>query len=145
MVGAVRMAKSSKISISFCAAFSVVLVLAVACLLVVLRRDNTGTETVAETIENFQEPEVKPNNNSSITLNSSSTIELHSTQKPHHHHKQFCRKCCHTPPCWYNNHKECSKCVKKEQLKHYVKRILTRSHKKATHQHRWTQKDISKK
>ena len=38
--------------------------------------------------------------------------------------------------CWYNNHKECSKCVKKEQLKHHVKSLLRRSRKKATHLHR---------
>ncbi|XP_020606303.1 uncharacterized protein LOC110045051 [Orbicella faveolata] len=138
------MAKA-RISISFCAAFSIVLVVMVACLFVLLRRDETSTETVAETTENSQEPEVKPQGNNSFTVNSSSTIEPHSAHKRHHrHHKQFCRKCCHTPPCWYNNHKECSKCVKKEQLKHSVERILRRSHKKATHHHR-TQKNASKK
>lgn len=62
--------------------------------------DKTSTETVAETIENSQEPEVRPKDNSSITVNSSSRIEPHSTHKRHHRHdqKQFCRKCCHTPP-----------------------------------------------
>jgi len=117
----------------------------VACLFVLLRRDETSTETVAETTENSQEPEVKPQGNNSFTVNSSSTIEPHSAHKRHYHHKQFCRKCCHTPPCWYNNHKECSKCVKKEQFKHSVERILRRSHKKATHHHRWTHKNTSKK
>lgn len=107
--------------------------------------DNTSTETVAETIQNSQEPAVKPLGNSSIADNSSSTIEPHSAHKHHHHHKQFCRKCCHTPPCWYNNHKECSKCAKKEQLEHQVKRLLRRSHEKATHLQRWTQKNASKK
>ena len=47
--------------------------------------------------------------------------------------------------CWYNNHKECSKCAKKEQLEHQVKRLLRRSHEKATHLQRWTQKNASKK
>ncbi|XP_078359995.1 uncharacterized protein LOC144644392 isoform X2 [Oculina patagonica] len=126
--------------ISFCAAFSIALVLVVSCLIVVLRRDNAATEAVDETVENSQEFEVQPKEKISNTANSSSRIEPNSTHKQHHRHRQFCRKCCHTPPCWYNNHKECSKCIKKEQLELHVTRLLRRSHKKAMHHHKRPEK-----
>ncbi|KAL9984975.1 hypothetical protein ACROYT_G007323 [Oculina patagonica] len=137
------MAKLSKPFTPFWVIAAIILVFLVAGMAVLWNKrnsDNAATEAVDETVENSQEFEVQPKEKISNTANSSSRIEPNSTHKQHHRHRQFCRKCCHTPPCWYNNHKECSKCIKKEQLELHVTRLLRRSHKKAMHHHKRPEK-----
>ncbi|KAJ7383645.1 hypothetical protein OS493_026831 [Desmophyllum pertusum] len=43
--------------------------------------DKSATETVVDTEENSQEPDVKPKEDISMTVNSSSTIKTNSTHK----------------------------------------------------------------
>lgn len=96
--------------------------------------DKSSTEIATDPVENLRESAPKHKENIKQTANSTSITEAKSTHF-HHSRREFCRKCCHTPPCWYKNHKKCSKCANNRQSKIFIKRILQRSHRKAAKHH----------
>ncbi|XP_022780735.1 uncharacterized protein LOC111321978 isoform X2 [Stylophora pistillata] len=96
--------------------------------------DKSSTEIATDPVENLRESAPKHKENITQTANSTSITEAKSTHF-HHSRREFCRKCCHTPPCWYKNHKKCSKCANNRQSKIFIKRILQRSHRKAAKHH----------
>jgi len=118
--------------IPFFSVISIAVVLVVACVVIALQKDRSSTEGAAET-ERFSRGPVKTTEDLTlVTVNSSKRAEARNSTNKQHQEK-FCTKCCQTPPCWYNNHKECSKCANQKNLKHVVARLLRRSHKKAVH------------
>lgn len=96
--------------------------------------DKSSTVIATDHVENLRESAPKHKENITQTANSTSITEAKSTHF-HHSRREFCRKCCHTPPCWYKNHKKCSKCANNRQSKIFIKRILQRSHRKAAKHH----------
>nr|XP_058953537.1 uncharacterized protein LOC131780927 [Pocillopora verrucosa] len=115
-----------------CTGVSIALLVVVACLLVILNRDNT--EIATEHVQNPRETAPKHKKNISQTGNSTLITETKSTHI-HYNRREFCQTCCHTPPCWYKNHKKCSKCANSRQSKLLIKRILQRSKTKAAKHH----------
>lgn len=115
-----------------CTGVSIALLVVVACLLVILNRDNT--EIATEHVQNPRETAPKHKKNISQTGNSTLITETKSTHI-HYNRREFCQTCCHTPPCWYKNHKKCSKCANSRQPKILIKRILQRSKTKAAKHH----------